>query len=184
MCIRDRAYTASARVLQILLLGAFVMPIGSGFSSLIYAYGRYKLVTLLGVVGNLPRVLLYLPLVALWGDVGAAVAYVTGYFSVVIVVVILSGRIGYKICAKENAILAGVPIMVATAANLTGVHWIGGTIMVIAASVFAYARLRLITREDLRELSEAVLTKRQRQAIYPYTKYIMSMLYKDVPESD
>lgn len=178
------SYTVSAGVLQTLLLGAFVAPICSGFGSLIYAYGRYKLVTLLGVIGNIPRVILYLPLVALWGDIGAAIAYITGYFSSFFAVVILSRRVGYKIGAKESVMLIGTPIVVAAVANLTGIHWVGGTIMVISVSVFAYARLKLITREDLRELSEAVLTKRQLQAIYPYTKYIMSILYKDVAEGE
>ncbi|MBC7113664.1 MAG: hypothetical protein H5T34_06620 [Candidatus Methanomethyliales bacterium] len=46
-------------------------------------------------------------------------------------------------------------------------------------SIFAYARLGLITREDLREISEAVLSKSQLRAVYPYTRYIMSILYKE-----
>jgi len=105
------AYTASATVLRILLLGAFIAPMSSGFGSLIYAYGRYRLVTLMGVVGNVPRVLLYIPLVALWGDIGAAVAYISGYFASVVATVVISRRVGYRLEARDNAMLAGVPVL-------------------------------------------------------------------------
>jgi O-antigen/teichoic acid export membrane protein len=171
------AYTASATALRILLLGTFVAPICSGFGSLIYAYGRYRLVTIMGVVGNVPRVLLYLPLVTLWGDVGAAVAYVAGYFASLVAAVVLSRRVRYKLEARVNATLAGVPMIVALAAGMLGVHWVVGTLIVAALSVLAYARLGLITREDLSEVSAAILSKKQISMIYPHTRYILSLLY-------
>ncbi|MGQ9759830.1 MAG: hypothetical protein ACUVQ5_04605 [Candidatus Methanomethylicaceae archaeon] len=176
------AYIPSKLALQVLLLGTFVAPLSSGFYSLVYAYGRYKLVTLLGMALNVPRVLLYLPLASFWGDVGAAAVYTSGYFSALVAVIILSRRVGYRIGVKENALLVGVPLIVALVAYLLYLPWIIGTIAVVAISIFAYVRLGLITREDLRDVSEALLSKRQIEAAYPYTKYIMPILYKDSEE--
>jgi hypothetical protein len=48
---------------------------------------------------------------------------------------------------------------------------------VAALSVLAYARLGLITREDLSEVSAAILSKKQISMIYPHTRYILSLLY-------
>jgi len=173
------SYVSSAFVLQILLLGTFVAPITSGFGSLIYAYGRYKLVTVLGVVSNLPRVILYLPLVAAWGDVGAAVSYVSGYFFALGAVLILSPKQGYKIGMKQILSALSIPLVLAFASYLLRLHWVLGTALVLSVSALAYARLGLITREDLREVSEAVLSKRQLSAIYPYTRYVLSILYRE-----
>ncbi|MGC8936996.1 MAG: hypothetical protein ACP5KV_06535, partial [Candidatus Methanomethylicaceae archaeon] len=178
------SYTASALALRVLLLGTFIAPISSGFSSLVYAYGRYKLVTIIGIAGNIPRVLLYIPLVAAFGDVGVAAAYVAGYFASATAAVVMSGRVGYRLEARKNALLALVPLIPALPTGALGIHWAVGAIMVVAVSVLAYARLGLITREDLRELSEALLSKSQLRAVYPYTKHIMSILYREATDGE
>ena len=171
------SYIGSATALQILLLGAFLAPVTSGFSSLLYAYGRYRLVTIMGLVSNVPRVMLYLPLVAAMGDNGAATSYVSGYIASFLFVLLISRRVGYKIEGKDMLVAASVPIASAITFSILGLHWTFGTAVVAIFSALAYTRLGLIERADIREISEVLLPKKRIDTMQPYIRHIMSILY-------
>lgn len=170
-------YIEGSFVLQILLIGTLVAPLNSGFSSLIYAYGRYRAVTIIGILSNLPRVLLYLPLVAVWGDLGAALSYVSGYFFAFVWILIISPRHGYKIEGRNIMPLFAIPLALAFLSSSLKLHWIFGTVFVLGSSILAYTRLSLIKKDDLREVSEGILSKRRIETVYPHAKYIMYILY-------
>lgn len=171
------SYVASSFALQILAVGCFAAPITSGFNSLIYAYGKYRYVTLLGLASNLPRVVLYAPLVALWGDAGAALSYISGYVASLVAVLLMSGRIRYSVGWGASALFAGIPAALSVVMIYSGLHWVLGTAIILAASLLAYARLGLITRADLGEITSAFLSKDQLDRVYPYAKYILEVLY-------
>lgn len=171
------SYVASSFALQLLAVGCFAAPIASGFNSLVYAYGKYRFVTILGLATNLPRVALYAPLVALWGDAGAASSYIAGYAFSLVAVLLMSRRVGYSVGWASSAAFAGIPAALSLAMICSGLHWAVGTAIILAASLLAYARLGLVTRADLAEITSAFLSRGQLDRVYPYARYILEVLY-------
>jgi O-antigen/teichoic acid export membrane protein len=171
------SYLAGAVPLQILLIGCLIAPLTSGFNSLVYAYGKYRYVTLLGLAMNVPRVALYPFLVSAWGESGAAVAFVSGYLFALAAVAVMARRVNYSIGCKPSLALAIIPLALAAALCLTGLFWVFSTIIIIAVTVVAYARLGLVTRADLAEISRAFLSAERLGQVYPYARYVLKVLY-------
>jgi O-antigen/teichoic acid export membrane protein len=171
------SYLAGSFPLQILLVGCLVAPVTSGFNSLVYAYGKFRYVTLLGLAQNVPRVALYPFLVAAWGENGAAVAFVSGYAFAMAAVAVLARRVGYSVGWGHSLVLAAIPLGVTAAVWVSGLHWALSTIILAAVTVVAYARLGLVTRTDLAEISRAFLSTKRLGQVYPYAKYVLKVLY-------
>jgi len=171
------SYVASSFALQLLAVGCFAAPIASGFNSLVYAYGKYRYVTLLGLASNVPRGIMYAPLVALWGDSGAAFSYISGYAFSLGAVLLMSRRVGYSVGWGASAVFAAIPAALSLALVYSGLHWAVGTAIILAVSLLAYARLGLVTRADLGEITSAFLSRGQLDRVYPYAKYILEVLY-------
>ncbi len=171
------SYVEASFTLQLLMIGCLVAPISYGFNSLIYAYGHYRYVTLLGFSTNVPRIALYPILVALYGNNGAALAYISGLFVALFAVYFMARRIGYAIDWNSSLLFAVIPSSVALAMIFLNINWIIGTLVILAISMFAYARLNLLSKSDLAEVSSAFLSRKQLDQLYPYAKYILEVLY-------
>lgn len=167
-----KEYLISSPSLQILLIGTFIVPITSGFGSLIYAYGKYKLVTIFGIASNVPRIILYVPMVNYFGDLGAAISYISGFFSELIATIIMSRKVGFRLEFKPLLIL--IPLTSAIVTSTISLHWIISTIIVLGASIFAYTRLGLVKKEDLKDIYEAIFSKKY---FLSYARFIAHILY-------
>jgi O-antigen/teichoic acid export membrane protein len=172
-----QSYLAGAVPLQILLAGCLIAPLTSGFNSLVYAYGRFRYVTLLGLAQNVPRVALYPFLVAAWGENGAAVAFLSGFIFALAAMVVAAGRVGFSIGWKPSVALAAIPLAAAAALYFSRLHWALSTVILVAVTVVAYARLGLVTRADLAEISRAFLSAERLGQVYPYARYVLKVLY-------
>jgi O-antigen/teichoic acid export membrane protein len=171
------SYVATSLTLQILMIGCLIAPITSGFYSLIYAYGNYRYVTLLGLSLNIPRVVLYPFLVAMWGDNGAAVAYVSGFFFALAAVIVMSRRINYSIGWKPSLELILIPLAITSIVYIGNLHWILGTTIILGVTIVAYARLGLIRRADLAEISGAFISRERLDRDVPLLRYLLRVLY-------
>jgi len=171
------SYVDSSFTLQLLMLGCLVAPISYGFNSLIYAYGHYRYVTMLGLATNVPRIALYPVLVAFYGNNGAALAYISGLFVALFAVYFMAHRIGYIVDWNSSLLFAAIPSSVALAMMFLNINWIIGASVILTVSMFAYARLNLLTKSDLAEVSSAFLSRKQLDQLYPYAKYVLEVLY-------
>jgi O-antigen/teichoic acid export membrane protein len=86
-------YTPAYRILDILLLSMVPTAIQYGITSLVYSYGKYRQVLLLGLTTSIPRITLYFILVPVFGSIGGAIAFTVG---------VLIGFISSIIVAREN----------------------------------------------------------------------------------
>jgi O-antigen/teichoic acid export membrane protein len=171
------SYVTASLALQILLIGCLIAPMTSGFNSLVYAYGKYRYVTLLGLSLNIPRVVLYPFLVAMWGENGAAVAYVSGYFFALAAVVVMARRINYSIGWRPSLALTLIPLAITSIVYLGNLYWVFGTLIILGVTAVTYARLGLITRADLAEISSAFVSRERLDRMYPYVRYLLRVLY-------
>jgi len=94
-----------------------------------------------------------------------------------VAVLLMSRRIGYSVGWGASAVFAGIPAALSLALVYSGLHWVIGTAIILAVSLFAYARLGLVTRADLNEITSAFLSRGQLDKISPYAKYVLEVLY-------
>lgn len=168
-------YVGATPGLIILCLGALVMPLIQGFTSLVYAYGRYGYVLALGLGANLTRIVLYIPLGFLWGDTGAALSYTMGFLPALGTVVYLSRRIKYSVDWKPilGAILLPMPLL---AVSLFA-SWPVGILAIVACSMLLYTRVGVVERRDILEIARAFLPNSLRRRLVPIARPVMRLLY-------
>lgn len=169
-------YLEAAQPLRILALGVLASTIVSGYSSYIYAEGRYSHVTTIGLVGNGSRLALYSILVG-YGESGVALAYTLGFLAALLATIPSSAKTGFKQEWGNYAKTIIIPTSVVLILYSLNIHWSITIPLTAVASAFAYARLRIVEKSDLIDVSEAILSKERLSRIYTYAKPIIKLIY-------
>jgi O-antigen/teichoic acid export membrane protein len=169
-------YLAATTTLRLLLLGVLVSPLVMGFSSLIYSYGHYRNVTIIGLAGNISRIILYVILAKSMAETGIALAYSSGFLVALITTLPIAYKTGYRFPWVETFKSLVVPLLIAFTCVLLNISWLIG-IPLTLLSTLTYPKLGLITRTDIAEMSTAILPKKVISTIYPYVKYVIHLIY-------
>ena len=146
------AYGLASPILRVLVLAALFTPIVSAYVSYAYALGIYSHVLLIGVVVNLGRYLLYVPLVLMFDAYGAAVAYAFGAVIGTLVMLTLYRKTEYKANWEQYALIVVVPIPLALISFYLNLHWILGAFLIEMGSFALYGRLGILTKVDVRDV--------------------------------
>jgi len=152
-------YVQAHMALAILVVGAAPAAMVSMINVLIYAYGMYRRVLKIGLSANVPRLLTYFILTPIMGIVGAALSFLIGVFTGLTVAVFFAYRVGFKISWRDVAILIPTPFLLAVPMYVFNVPWFIGAPLIIAVSLFVYARLKALLLEDVKEIAKAILPK-------------------------
>jgi len=75
-----KEYVDAAPMLMLLALTIPATLIATGVTSLVYAYGMYTTILILGLASNLSRIATYIPLSYLMGGTGVALSYTIGAY--------------------------------------------------------------------------------------------------------
>lgn len=145
------SYGDAALALSLLSLGCIPLVLVRAVNSLLYAYGDYWRVFLLGLALNGSRVALYVFLVPWLGGVGAALSYLAGSVAGFTAAFFFSMVRGFRWCFRDLAAsFAGFPVAAAFYfAGLRG--WVGFVAASLAVLV-VMLRVGLVTRGELEEL--------------------------------
>jgi O-antigen/teichoic acid export membrane protein len=144
-------YSEGTPALQVLLLSVFPTTIMNAVGMLTYAYGNYRNVLFIGISAAIPRGLLYLIFVPLFGGVGAALSYTLGATFGFIVSLAISSKMGLTIRWKETMLMAVIPLMFALLLSNLKVNYVIGIILSIIFSYLLFLRLKLIGRNDVQD---------------------------------
>lgn len=173
----------------ILMIGAVISPIVVGYESYIYAIGKYLQVTILGLVLNISRLVLYAILILQWGSIGAAVAYSSGLFFALIPIVIsnrvLEFRLDWGQYLKTIAIPGGLATLLLTFQFLWqfGVPfffplpWFLGIPLILFVSLVAYARFGILTKDDFLEIARALLSEESIDRIARFASPLLRLMF-------
>ena len=173
------SYADAAGCFSILMIGLLVVPVVGGYSSYIYAFGRYLHVTLIDTVSTLVRLFSYFLLVLPFGALGAASAYVLGIGASILPAIISAHYLGFSLEVRRYAKTLLPPSMSAALAILLNMPWTIGIIFLVVTSVFAYTRTKVITRSDLRQMALAFLSPESVDRIHTHAKRIVTVLFGD-----
>ncbi len=171
-------YVAADLTLVVLLLSTIPLIVSTGVHTLVYAYGNYRQVLAIGLAGSIPSVLLYFILAPALGGLGASYAYLAGALTGMMVASILAHRIHMRIIWLDLAKAISIPLTVGVLAYTANLHWLIGGPIILLASVLGYAKLNLITKQDLRDLAEAILPKKLTESLYKNFAWILNFLYE------
>lgn len=172
-------YVAADLTLVVLLLSTIPLIISTGVHTLVYAYGNYRQVFAIGLAGNIPSVLLYFTLAPALGGLGASYAYLGGALMGLTVSTLLARRIEMRIIWLDLAKALSIPLAVGVLAYTANLHWLIGGPIIFLVSLLGYAKLNLITKQDLTDLTEAILPEKVTESIYQRFSWILNILYPE-----
>lgn len=170
-------YIEAAPLLTILVLGAIIYPIYSGYYVYLYATEKYNHVTILGIIINGSRLILYYILVSNLSTKGIALSYSLGIVLVIFAMKPSAFKIGYKIDWKDYAKAIIIPSIFAILLYYFNIHWLIGIPIMIFISLFLYIRIGVITKEDLHEIFSAFISKEKLAKLYSYTRSFSKSLF-------
>jgi O-antigen/teichoic acid export membrane protein len=159
MVLLGNEYASAALPLSTLLLSLVPVAIATGVGNLVYAYGSYRQVLGIGLATNLPRAILYFPLVDMAGGSGAAVAFTIGSVIGLVVSMIVSRRIGLRLQGKMYAAMFALPIASGFGLSYLDVPYFVGVPLTVLVSYLGLFKMRIMNEADIREL-EDVLPRR------------------------
>lgn len=170
------SYTSAAPALVVLLASWIPVIYNTGFSSLLYSEDSYREALGLGLARNIPRIILYILLTPVLGDLGAAVAYTAGSYSGLAYSLGRSAdsRMGFSwrrpLKASLLALLLIAPMLLAP---LQPAPVIAGA----AASYLAYCRLGVLRRSEVSVLASPLLRRGRRvRAVYERLKPVLDIV--------
>ncbi len=161
-------YVNSAPLLTILLLSSIPLTITSGVGSLTYAYGRYLQVLTINMAASIVRVILYYLLIPELGGLGGAIAYTAGSYVGFLTTLYVIKSIKFKMEWGLIARVTAVPATLGVICYLLNVHWIM-SLIIVASSYAAYLKLRVVEKDDLKEIIRAL--HMEWLAVKVYSKY-------------
>ena len=133
MELLGKEYLQAAEALQILLLSMLPVAVFTGVNSLVYAYGNYRQVLLIGLASSIPRTVLYFVLVPIYGNSGAAMGFTIGSIAGFIVATLIARGIGMKLLWKPLIAIFMIPLGIAFVFSYLQINYIlgiGGTLII------------------------------------------------------
>jgi O-antigen/teichoic acid export membrane protein len=160
-----REYMGSAIILSILLTSFPPIILYQVANSLAYSRKLYNQVLMLGLAQNIPRLILYVVLTPLYGGLGAAYSYVTGAYTGLLYIIYLAKKLYFNVNWFEQSKTIILPLAMLWPISLIGLHWLVG-LLVSLASYPLYVKMGVLDRNDLRDLSYAILGKEKSMLLY------------------
>jgi O-antigen/teichoic acid export membrane protein len=149
-------YVDSSVLLGILLLSMLPMCLINGINTLVYSYGRYRYVLIIGLAVSVPQTVLYLALVPVYAGTGAAIGYTIGSAIGCLVSVIISKKIGLLLFWRDLAILFLVPTSIGYALASFHLNYILGIIATIVFSYIILLKVHIVTSSDMQDFLDVL----------------------------
>jgi O-antigen/teichoic acid export membrane protein len=149
-------YAEGSVPLQLLLLSVLPTTIAAGMAILMYSYGRYREVLIIGLATSVPRILLYFIFIPWYSGTGAALSFTIGSIIGLIVSIIITKTFGKIIFWKDLALIFFVPILPAFLLSNLNIHFIPSILISVILSYILLLKLQIVNKNDVQD-SFAVL---------------------------
>jgi O-antigen/teichoic acid export membrane protein len=144
------AYVNGSSALEILLLSILPTAVMFGINTLVYSYGNYRQVLIIGISANIPRTVLYFILVPIYGGAGAAISNLIGSIIGFIVSIAIAKKIGMQIFWKDLIFILVIPTAFAYVLSYFGINYIIGILATVIVSYVLFLKLRILARSDIK----------------------------------
>jgi len=171
-----RDYLDAAPMLTVLSLTIPVSLISAGVTSLLYAYGMYTSVLILGLIGSVSRIVTYAPLSRLMGGSGVALSYAFGAYAAFASTIIVCRKLGLNPGLREALLITSIPLCLAIAFHQLSMAWFVGAPLLLLLSYIGYLRIGVLDRGDLRELAYALAPEHVVNEMYQHLRPVIDRL--------
>lgn len=170
-------YVAGSIMLQFLLLGVPLIAITGGVNSLAYARGRYRIVLLIGLITNVPRLILYFVLTPTLAGEGAALAHLAGSILGLFAAAGAANKMKFSAGWIQSVLALLPPLVISIPILLLDIHWLLGIPLVLGMSAIVYMRSGFLSRRELVTLGTAVLSDSMIERFAPHLRRILTAIY-------
>jgi O-antigen/teichoic acid export membrane protein len=141
-------YEKGSSSLQILLLSSFPIIVLTGVETLVFSYGQYRHTLTISLATNIPRTILYVTLVPIFGMTGVAISYTIGSVIGFIASIIVANRITMSIFWKPLALTFFLPLSLALLLKTLNVSYTIGIVTTIIVTYLLLMKLHIIEKTD------------------------------------
>lgn len=163
MQLLGQDYVQGSSSLEILLLSLLPMAVLGGVNALVYSYGNYRQVLIIGLSMSIPRTTLYFLLVPIYGGIGAALGYSIGSIIGCIVSIVIAKKIGMLLFWKDLVTVFIIPTSIGFTLAYLQINYIIGILATIVISYVLLLKIHVVTRSDVRDsldvLPESVINQ-------------------------
>lgn len=176
--ILGEEFEASQFNLSILMLGMPFVIISELVYYYLYGLGYHKEVLILGLIGNIPRVMIYFFITFLFDSTFAALSYFIGS----VTQSLFSFRLGnIKIQVleiKKSIFIIFIPMTFAIPLWLLNLNFILSTVFIILGSVILYIRLDFFDKTDISKILYAMLPSRKARQLSELFEKVILLIKK------
>lgn len=150
-------FNNSGTILVILMSTYPLMIIEAAVFFLLHARGYYKKVLYVGLIANIPRIILYFVLIPDYGSIGAAYAMTVGTISQMIITIFYVRKLNIKIEYKKYILITSVSYGLMYFAYILQLGIIGG-IIVFLVSYVIFLKLKIVDKNIIKEICRFLFT--------------------------
>jgi O-antigen/teichoic acid export membrane protein len=147
----NTSYVDGYLQLEILLVSMLPIAVMTGVTALVYSYGNYKQVLLIGLSSSIPRAVLYFMLVPIYGGEGASLSYTIGSIVGFVVSIIIAKKVGMQIMAKDILLLLVPTTTLSFLFSYIEVNYIIALLTIPIITWISLLKIGIITRHDLHD---------------------------------
>jgi O-antigen/teichoic acid export membrane protein len=160
--------------LSIMMINIPLVIVSESIYFLQYGMGELRSVLLLGLLGNVPRVLLYLLLSDSLGITGAAISYLVGSILQIIYAFVIARKEKIHVpYTRTFAPIIAVPLVIAIACWTFNIDFLLSIAAIILLSGLLYIMLNLITDREIKSVIFALLPAPKATKAYGLTSAII-----------
>jgi O-antigen/teichoic acid export membrane protein len=130
-----------------------MLPVGVylGVNSLVYAYGNYRQVLVIGLASSIPRTVLYFVFVPIYGNSGAAIGFTIGSIAGFIIAAWIARSIGMKLVWKEITAMFGISLGIAFVFSYLQINYILGISGTLIVAYLLMLRVRAFAVSEVQD---------------------------------
>lgn len=145
------SYIDASSSLEILLATMLPVAVASGINTLVYSYGNYKQVLVIGLASNLPRVALYFILVPIYFNTGAAISYSIGSIAGFVASILIAKQVKMPLIWKDMVVISLIPAIVAFPLSYLKLNYMLAIAMTLGLSYVIFFKLHVMNKEDVQD---------------------------------
>lgn len=146
-----RDYSDASGTLRIFLLSMLPNSVYTVITELVYAYGNYRQVLVLGLASSIPRTVLYFLLVPHFGGTGAATSYLVGSIIGCVFSIIVAKRIGLMIHWKDLGFISIMAFLPPFIFNYLELNFILGILSTVVISIITFLKFKILSKSDVED---------------------------------
>jgi len=154
----------SGVILTVLMLSYPLLITQQGAFFLLHARGHYREVLYIGIIANVPRVILYFVLIPELGSIGGAYAMIIGTILQFFAAAIISKKLGIQIHYVDYAIISIVSYGIGLLMYVLELEIIGATIVFVGSYVI-FIKLKLLDKEIIKEICRFIFSEERGENI-------------------